>query len=230
METQTSSSDLSDRLVRAAERPSPLIARYAEQTILAIGAHPDDVELGAGGTIARLGDGGARVTIVLCAPSGSDERFEEARRSAKILGADLELLYGERRAADLDSYELVERLGDLVSRKAPALVLTHASSSYHRDHSLVHKACSVIQRVRYFDLLCYCSSGVTLVDTPFRPDVFIDVSGAIEKKMAAIELHTEPIARKGFSVEHYRSAAADLGRRLGVEYAEGFEAERLRLA
>ena len=230
METPTLPADAPDRFAKTASDPSPLISKYSEQTVLAIGAHPDDVEIGAGGTLARLSEGGARATIVLCAPNGSDERFEEARRAAKILGADLELLYGDRRAANLDSYELVERLGELVTRHAPALVLTHAAANFHQDHALVHKACSVVQRVRYFDMLCFCPMNAHLIAASFRPDAFVDITPAIEKKMAAIGLHSDPVSRKGLTVEHYRMAAAEHGRRVGVEYAEGFEVARLRLA
>lgn len=230
METRTIPSDLSQRILNPFVESSPLINKYAGQAVLAIGAHPDDVELGAGGTVARLTEGGARVTFVVCAPNGSSERFEEARRAAKILGADLELLYGDRRAANLDSYELVERLGDLVTRSEPALVLTHASANFHQDHALVHKACGIVQRVRYFDMLCFCPTNAHLVATPFKPDAFVDISPAMEKKMAAIELHSDPISRKGLTTEHYRSAAAEYGRRIGVEYAEAFEVARIRLA
>jgi LmbE family N-acetylglucosaminyl deacetylase len=217
------------RKEKLAAAPSPLLSRYVGQAVLAIGAHPDDVELGAGGTIARLSEEGARVTIVICAPSGAKPRLEEARRAADVLGAKFELLSG-RRAVDLESYELVERLDELVRAQEPALLLTHAETNYHRDDDRVHRACAAVQRARPFDMLCFCPTSAHLVATPFRPSVFVDISGVITRKMAAVEVHKEALARKGLTLDHYRRAADEYGRRVGVTFAEGFEASRLRLA
>ena len=70
-----------------------LFSRYFGQTVLAIGAHPDDLELAIGGTLARLARNGARVVMaVVSVPADFETRRSEAARAAEILGCELRVL------------------------------------------------------------------------------------------------------------------------------------------
>src|SRR5687767_13739828 len=85
--------------------------------VLAFGAHPDDVEVGAGGLIARLAAEGAQVTIATVSiPNRTAQRRAEAEASAKILGAKLVVLYEEKpcRVEDIPMHELVRRFDNIV--------------------------------------------------------------------------------------------------------------------
>src|SRR5262245_58746159 len=97
--------------IEAERADRSLTSRYAGRTVLAIGAHPDDLEIGIGGTLARLSRAGARVVMVIASiPSNYEIRLAEAKSGARILGADLRvLLNGGRccRVEDLKTYELV---------------------------------------------------------------------------------------------------------------------------
>src|SRR5205807_9571260 len=87
-----------------------LAERYTGKTVLAVGAHADDVELAVGGTIARLRRGGARVVMVVVSlPGDYKQRMGEAKQAAEILGCELRVLMTDsaRRIEDLKSYELV---------------------------------------------------------------------------------------------------------------------------
>src|SRR5687768_5027114 len=95
----------------------PLPSRYKGQTVLAVGAHPDDIEIGIGGTVARLKDIGARVVMLVgCIPTEYEKRVVEAEKSAKILGAELRFMFnhGCARVEDAKTYNIVKILDDLM--------------------------------------------------------------------------------------------------------------------
>ena len=131
-----------------------LAERYSGKTVLAVGAHADDIELAVGGTIAKLRRADARVVMmVVSLPGDYALRRREAARAAEILGCELRVLMpdGARRIEDLKSYELVAMIDREVREFAPAAMLTHGASEFHRDHVLVHEACLSSQRLAYFD-------------------------------------------------------------------------------
>ena len=217
--------------VRTAHQSLP--SRYAGRTVLAIGAHPDDLEIGIGGTLARFARAGARVVMaVVSIPNNFETRLAEARGGARILGAELRvLLNGGRccRVEDLKTYELVTLLDALVEELAPAAVLAHGSSDFHRDHVLVHNAALATQRLRFFDLFCYYPTNCRPVQTSFLPRVYVNVSQTINTKIEAIEAHSSQFGCRGLGIDIYRETARAQGRIVGVEYAEGLDVVRMLL-
>ena len=94
-----------------------LAARYSGQTVLAVGAHADDVELAVGGTMARLRRAGARVVMaVVSLPGDYKMRLREAEHAASILGCELRILMegGSRR-----NFVVCGTKGTFVSAKLP---------------------------------------------------------------------------------------------------------------
>jgi LmbE family N-acetylglucosaminyl deacetylase len=215
------------------ERPFGLSlpARYAGRTVLAIGAHPDDVELGMGGTLARLAQCGARVIMaVVSVPSDYATRLREAQRAAEVLGAELRvLLDGRQRIEEVKSYQLVGLLDNLVRTFRPDAVFTHGTSEFHRDHQIVHAAVSSTQRLRYFDFFSFHPTMCRPVPVPFHPRVYVDITQTIDVKMAAIAAHESQFGARGLDVEMYRDIARLSGRLVGVPYAEGLDVGRLLL-
>src|SRR5438270_6007051 len=120
-----------------------LDARYRDKLVLAVGAHPEDLDLGVGGTLARLSKTATVVMAVVCVPSQLELRLAETRKAAAILGCELTVLMPGAccRVEDIKTYRLVEMLDELARRRAPALVLSHAPSDVHKDHALVLNAC-----------------------------------------------------------------------------------------
>ncbi|MDD5655748.1 MAG: PIG-L family deacetylase [Elusimicrobia bacterium] len=214
------------------EKLPVLSYKYTGTNVLAIGAHPDDIELGAGGTVARLAAEGARVTmLVVCTPNHLESRMSEAARAAGILGAKIRFLYRERpmRVEDIKNYELVEQIDNLVRQADPSLILTHADSNFHLDHVLVYQACRAAQRLHFFDMLCFYPISCHPVSTRFNPQVHVDISRTLDKKMAAIHEHKTQLICRGLATNHYVDVARHYGRLAGVEYAEGLEVSRLSL-
>ncbi|MBI5201500.1 MAG: PIG-L family deacetylase [Elusimicrobia bacterium] len=217
----------------AAAASSHLISKYSGRAVVAVGAHPDDLSVGIGGTIARLVRAGAQVLmVVVCIPTDLERRKREARESAEILGCELELLYPSecRRVEDLKTYELVGRLDAIVHRRRPGAMISHAQHNVHKDHGLVYHACLATQRIGFHDFFCYFPTGGLPVPVPFVPQAFVDISPTIEEKMRAIEAHATQFAARGLATDAFRMTARETGRLAGVEYAEGLEVVRLMLS
>ena len=210
-----------------------LAERYTGKTVLAVGAHADDVELAVGGSIARLRRGGARVVMVVVSlPGDYKQRMGEAKQAAEILGCELRVLMTDsaRRIEDLKSYELVALLDREVKELAPAAMLTHGPSEFHRDHVLVHEACVSSQRLRYFDFFSYPPNFCRPVPVPFHPRAYVDITDTIETKMRAIAAHQSQFKCRGLGIDIYRDIARLNGRMVGVQYAEGLDVGRMLLA
>jgi len=225
---------LSAKVVQAnVNRRVSLLARYFGRTVLAIGAHPDDLELAIGGTLARLARGGARVIMaVVSVPADFETRSAEAQRAADILGCELRFLMedGCRRIDDIKNYQLVGMLDGLVREVEPAAVLTHSASEFHRDHIAVHNACLSTQRLKAFDFFHFNPTMTRAVPVAFHPRAYVDVSETLELKMQAIEAHASQFGSRGLDTELFRDLARLNGRMVGVKYAEGLDIGRMLLA
>jgi LmbE family N-acetylglucosaminyl deacetylase len=210
-----------------------LAARYFGRTVLAIGAHPDDLELAIGGTLARFARNGARVVMAIVSiPADFDIRLAEASRAAGILGCELRVLVddGCKRIDDMKNYQLVGMFDALVRELSPAAVLTHSANEFHRDHVAVHNACVSAQRLKAFDFFHFNPTMCRPVPTPFHPRAYVDVSETMEVKMKAIEAHASQFGSRGLDTELYRDIARLNGRMVGVKYAEGLDVGRMLLA
>lgn len=210
-----------------------MVHKYAGRTVLAIGAHPDDLELGVGGTLALLSKAGARVVMgVVSVPNHYDARIEEAKRAASLLGAEIRFLFpggGCSRVEDLKTYQLVDKIDELVTQLQPAAILSHGVANFHRDHVLVHNACLAAQRLNYFDFFCFHPTSTRPVPLPFFPQMYVDISKTVELKMQSIRAHASQFGDRGLDPDHLLDVARHFGRLAGVEFAEGLEVVRLKL-
>jgi LmbE family N-acetylglucosaminyl deacetylase len=199
--------------------------------VLAFGAHPDDLEVGAGGLLARLADQGAQVTAaVISLPSLLAERTGEATAGAAILGIKLHLMNpGKKcRVEDLPMHALVAQMDTLVNDTRPDLVITHSAHDLHWDHGLVNRATVSSLRRWPCNLLAYVSSSEmnAQVSTRAVGQCFADITNTIDRKLEAISAHKSQLPN--MDVESTRDLARAMGRLAGVEYAEAYEVLRLR--
>jgi LmbE family N-acetylglucosaminyl deacetylase len=210
-----------------------LASRYAGRTVVAIGAHPDDLEIGIGGTLAKLKREGAHVVMVVASiPKDYEVRLEEAKRGAEILGCDMKLLLdgGPQRLEDVKTCDLVGMLDGVIRDYEPAAVLTHSNADFHNDQLLIYNACLPTQRLRYFDFFSYHPTNCRPVPVSFHPRAYVDVSDTIDAKMHAITAHASQFGGRGLDTEMYREFAHVQGRMIGVPYAEGLDVNRMLLA
>ncbi len=222
-----------DSAVAVLPQSQSLASRYAGRTVVAIGAHPDDLEIGIGGTLAKLQKSGAHVVMVVASiPKDFEVRMEEAKRGAEILGCELKFLMGDgpMRLEDIKTCDLVGMLDAVIRDYEPAAVLTHSNADFHNDHLLIYNACLPTQRLRYFDFFSYHPTNCRPVPVSFHPRAYVDVSETIDAKMHAITAHASQFGGRGLDTEMYREFAHVQGRMIGVPYAEGLDVNRMILA
>jgi len=198
--------------------------------VLAFGAHPDDIEVGAGGLLARLAEEGHDVTMaVVSVPSNATVRKAEAQAGADVIGADLFILYEEKpcRVEDIAMHELVRRFDNIIGDVRPDLVITHSANDLHWDHGLVNRATVSALRRTPCDLLAFLSSPEMNAQARAIGQCFADISTSMERKLAAISAHESQASKLG--LESSRDLARAMGRISGYEYAEAYEVLRVRI-
>ena len=183
-------------LQRALALAEESVARRQRQQrrVLAIGAHPDDVEIGCGGSLARHAARGDRLHILTLSrgAAGGDEtvRVAEATRAAEILGASLS--FGDLPDTRIgDGIETIEVIRATIERLQPTHVFTHCAEDTHQDHRAVHAASLAAAR-GVPNLYCYQSSSATRA---FQPNRFTDISAYIAQKLAASAVYESQRAR-----------------------------------
>ncbi len=172
------------RVVRNVES----LSQPAKNRVLAIGAHPDDVEVGCGGTLAKHKGRGDELMILTLSKGtkggDTDVREQEARRAANRLGATLEL-------NEFPDTQILDDLATIAASQAvvrsfrPTHIYTHSQHAAHQDHRSVFAATlSASKGVR--NVYSYQSPSSTV---DFRPNHFVDVTQHIESKIAALAAH-----------------------------------------
>jgi LmbE family N-acetylglucosaminyl deacetylase len=198
--------------------------------VLAFGAHPDDLEVGAGGLLARLSDEGADVTLAIVSiPNHTEQRKEEAQAAAEVIDANLFVIYEDKpcRVEDIAMHELVRRFDQIIGDVRPDLVITHSANDLHWDHGLVNRATVSALRRTPCDLLAYLSSPEMNAQSRSLGNCFADISQYVEAKLAAIACHKSQLPK--LDLESSRDLARAMGRISGYEYAECYEVLRVRI-
>jgi LmbE family N-acetylglucosaminyl deacetylase len=209
--------------LRIARQPARVPRR-----VLAIGAHPDDLELGCGGTLAKLADSGHEVRglVMTQGSQGGDcsVRPSEARRGGRFLGAaDLEVLdLPDTRLAE-HGMEVVQAIEREIYRFNPDIIFTHSSNDQHQDHLAVHLATLRAAR-QHSSILCYESPSAT---PAFEPRVFVDIQDYVNVKIAALGTHRDQKDKPYMSPERIHGLAVYRGSQAKIRHAEGYEPARL---
>jgi LmbE family N-acetylglucosaminyl deacetylase len=194
--------------------------------VLVFGAHPDDLEIGMGGTIAKHVDAGDDVLMVVATiPSRREERLREAAEGARILGACLEIL--DIAPDDLGhNRRTIREFDRLLSSVDPHLVYTQWEQDSHQDHSAVSRAVISAARRNRCSLLMYeqtIPGGV--VPGGFKAQSFVDISAFMERKTQSILAHRTQIELNGgeWWLDGVRGRAMYRGYQMNAQYAEAFE-------
>ena len=157
-------------------------AARPREFVLAVGAHPDDVELGVGGILAAHREAGDTVVILTMSRGAKggqpDDRQNESVQSAELLGARLFLedLVDTEITNTGPTIAVIERV---IRQVNPTIVYTHSIHDRHQDHRAVHEATIVAAR-SVDTVACYQSPSATV---DFRPSRFVSIDGFVEKKL-----------------------------------------------
>jgi len=199
--------------------------------ILGIGAHPDDLEFGCGGTLLKMARAGHSLHMLVMTQGGvggdAKVRVEEQKRSSKLLGARL-YWGGFNDTGVVLTRELIRAVEDCVAKVRPDMVFVPHFSDTHQDHRNVSRA--VETAARYMKNLLFYEVPTTM---DFNPGVFVDIGPVINRKVALLKCHRSQVYKtrvKNLSiVESAKAAAVFRGYQDRVKYAEGFVPRRLLL-
>jgi bacillithiol biosynthesis deacetylase BshB1 len=223
--------------------------------ILAFGAHPDDVELGAAGTIAKEVSLGKKVGIIdltrgeLGSRGSAEIRDEEAKKGGEILGVSIRENLRFRDGFFINDEAHQMEIIKIIRKYKPEIVLCNAIEDRHIDHAkgskLVSDACFLSGLIRIETTLEGKKQEHWRPKQVYHyiqwkniePDFVVDITDFMDKKRDAVMAYSSqfydpnskepvtPIASKNF-LDSINYRAQDLGRLVGVEFAEGFTAER----
>lgn len=198
--------------------------------ILAMGAHPDDIEIGCGGTLLKYARAGHRVRLMILTDGArggdSDVRRNEQLASSRILGTR-EIFWGGYRDTELPvAREAIQQIEDVVKKVDPAFIFVNYPDDTHQDHR--HLATCTVTATRY-------TRNVLFYETPttqnFSPTVYVDIDGLLEDKVRCLEAHASQVRKtnvEGLSIlEVARASAQFRGLQGRVRAAEAFVPLRL---
>jgi LmbE family N-acetylglucosaminyl deacetylase/ActR/RegA family two-component response regulator len=207
-----------DRFNRTLRRP--------HETVLAIGAHPDDVEIGCAGVLLRHSGVGHDVHLLTLTggeAGGEPElRAEESARAAEVMAAELHML-------DLDDTAIaetaatVQAISEVIQRVRPTTIYIHSPRDVHQDHRAAHNATLVAAR-RVPRVYAYQTPSTTV---EFRPSRFISIDDVLERKLEAIGAFESQTAIRGYLAPDLLNATARYWGRFATSlYAEPLEVIR----
>ena len=223
--------------------------------ILAFGAHPDDVELGCGATIAKEISFGKKVGIIdltrgeLGTRGSVELRDIEAKNAAKILGVSVRenLRFADGFFTNDMKHQM--EIVKVIRKYQPKIVLCNAVDDRHIDHP---KGSKLVSEACFLSGLMKIKTEINGIEQEkwrpnqvyhyiqwknIKPDFVVDISGFINKKEKAVLAYASqfydensnepetPITSRNF-IDSINYRARDLGRLIGVEYAEGYTSER----
>lgn len=197
--------------------------------ILAVGAHPDDIEAGCAGTLALHKRNGAKVYLLVLSrgeASGDPKTKESAcRRSVELLGADGLFFGGFEDTKIGDGVETIDVIEKIVDRVKPDMVYAHTFKDTHQDHrNTGYATLSAARRCK--QILMYETPN-TLRE--FFPQVFTDIERTFEVKKKVLKLFGHESDRFWQVAKAMEGLAVFRGFQAGVRVAEAFEVGRFVL-
>ncbi|MEV6343114.1 PIG-L family deacetylase [Actinoplanes sp. NPDC051851] len=196
------------------------------RSVLAIGAHPDDIELGCGGTLAAHRAAGDAVTMLVVTggqngPGLVADRRAEAEAAARSL--DCLLLWGRMLdcavAPDATTIAVIE---EAIREVEADVVYVHAPDDSHQDHRAV--AAATVSAARHSRRVLHYRSPST---TRFEPSLYVDISAHLDRKIAALSCHRSQVESSAMvDPEVVAATARHFGAQARVRFAEAFTPSR----
>jgi LmbE family N-acetylglucosaminyl deacetylase len=199
---------------------------FRSRVILAVGAHPDDIELGCGGTLCRAAELGARVIAVFLTKgelSGDAEiRMRESREALSVLGVK-EVFFGDFPDSEIpNGRKSIDFLEQFFIKYQPDVVLTHTVNDVHQDHRQAGwLSITAFRNAR--KVLAYETPRVT---PSFTPSYFVDISSCVDSKWTALKCHLSQKAKRYLAYESMVNLASFRGSQVNLAAAEAFEVVR----
>lgn len=199
-------------------------------SILAIGAHPDDIEFGCGATLAKFVANGHKVfaLVLTRGESGGDPhvREQEQQKSAACIGLE-DVFWGNFTDTRLPFYDnVIQVIEKTVKVAEPTFILVHHGRDTHQDHRYT-SSCAVAASRNVPNVLFY--EGPTSFG--FDPNVYVNVAGFLEPKFEGLACHSSQVLRTNIDnraiVDIARATATFRGTQCRVQHAEAFISLRM---
>lgn len=198
--------------------------------ILAIGAHPDDIEFGCGGTLLKYAQAGHAVyQMVLTEGCYGGEpclRKKEQEQAQLFLGSRAVFWGGLKDTEVVDNRDLITKIEKVIAQTTPDIVFMNYPEDVHQDHRAA--AAAAISATRYIKEVLFFEVPTT---RHFEPEIFVNIRDVLEKKMELLKIHASQVTRTRVEnltiLESAQSCANFRGYQGRVKYAEGFKALRV---
>lgn len=219
---------LRDRALALVEEGRQRRAGGSASSVLAVGAHPDDVEIGAGATLAAHAEAGDHVVILTLSGGAvggeAQQRHKEAVAAAAVIGA--RLIHLDFTDTHLDpAGGVITEIEKVVAEVQPDRIYTHSAHDRHQDHRAVNEATQIAAR-KVPNLVCFQSPSCTV---DFRPDLFVGVENTLERKLEMLAAYVSQGHRDYMEPDLVRATARYWSRFGDFRYAEPLETVRSSL-
>ena len=210
--------------------------------ILSVGAHLDDIEIAVGGTLAKAIDNGHHVKTLIMSKSGytnkdgdvqrtDSDAVREGTSALNVLGiTDIEILDFPTKDIPFES-DVVNAIDLCISDFEPDIIFTHHPFDTHQAHVGVSNATIAAARrkntVFFYEPIS--PSGRSYV--AFRPQLYVEISSTIDKKIASLREHRTEYDKFGKEnwIEGVHARCGFRGYEMGGRYAEAFEVLRIEM-
>ncbi len=210
--------------------------------ILVIGAHPDDAEIGCGGTIAHYKKKNKKIGVLDLSngeptPFGTVERrMEEAKAASDILGLDIRITLDMTNRYIENTIENRKKVSEVIRKYKPNILITHPSNDWHSDHIACHQIVNAAkfqakltktesEYPEHYPKYVFYFDHSHLKDKNRKVDFLIDISDSLEEKINSLKVYKSQFVdnKKNSRIFDYiRERAGYFGYQIGVKYAEGF--------
>lgn len=201
--------------------------------VLAIGAHPDDIEYGCGGTLTLYAQKGHEVFLFVATEGamGGDPavRHHEQDHSALVMGVHREIFWGGYHDTEVPyNRELIVRIESVIREVRPTMIFVNYPDDTHQDHRNLAQA--ALSATRYVPNFLFFEVPST---QHFAPNCYANIEKVLDKKLACLEAHRSQVSKTNIEdltiLELAVSCANFRGIQARVKYAEAFQSARLLL-
>jgi LmbE family N-acetylglucosaminyl deacetylase len=198
--------------------------------ILAIGAHPDDIEYGCAGTLIKYAERGHHIYLMVLTSGqegGSSEIRKQEQENAAELMSVQKIFWGGYNDTQLPlNKELIEKIEEVLGEVNPDLILVNYGDDTHQDHRILTQA--TMSATRYVRNVLFFEVPTT---QNFNPQVFVDISDTLEQKFKVLEAHASQVMKTNiedmYIIELAQANATFRGIQGRVKFAEAFAPLRL---
>ena len=205
-----------------------------KRSIVAFGAHPDDIEIGMGATVAKLVGLGYDVNLVVAtlpnfvATDTKEDRRREATMSAKVMGCKAPEFLDLAPDEVIVGRKFVTLIDKLVKKYEPEAVFTQWIGDSHQDHQALTRA--VIAASRDVDNLFMYETTIPggITENAFRPQLFVDVTQTLDIKRNALDCFDSQKIRCGpVWIDALVGRCSYRGYQMNTKYAEAYEVVKI---